>query len=342
VKNIISKERLSEILSKFTELNPIIVLGDIGIDKYTSGRVRKISPEAPVPVLEVTKEWLKLGLASNVSHNLEAINVKSILSGVIGTDNNSNVFESLLEEINLSTWGLVRCDERPTIFKERVTTSQQQICRIDYESLAPINGSIETKLFERIQDHLKQFEGQKKALILEDYAKGTLTEKLLKKVISEFKSDDCLIAVDPGRTTPPLHYKGVDLLKPNRVEAEIMVQSLGYNEKNIEKMGEILIDKLDVKKLVITLGPDGMALIDREKNDQFTIIPTVANEVFDVSGAGDTAISLLTASLLAGATLEEAAWIGNCASGVVVAKTGTATVDQEELKKFHSRLLENL
>ncbi len=342
MKNIISKERLSEVLSKFNELNPVIVLGDVGIDKYTSGRVRKISPEAPVPVLEVTKEWLKLGLASNVSHNLDAINVKSILTGVIGTDNNSNVFETLLEEINLSTWGLVRCDKRPTIFKERVTTIQQQICRIDYESLEPVDKNIEDKLFKRVQDHLAQYEGQKTALILEDYAKGTLTKGLLNRVISEFKGSNCLLAVDPGRTTPPLYYKGVDLLKPNRVEAEIMVQSLGYNEKNIEKMGEILIDKLDINKLIITLGPDGMALIDREKNDKFTIIPTVANEVFDVSGAGDTAISLLTASLLAGATLEEAAWIGNCASGVVVAKTGTATVDQDELKKFHSNLLESL
>jgi rfaE bifunctional protein kinase chain/domain len=342
MKNLISKERLNEIISKFENLNPIIVLGDVGIDKYTMGKVGKISPEAPVPVLEVTKEWLKLGLASNVSHNLQAVNVKSVLTGVIGTDSNSNVFENLLEELNLSTWGLVRCDERPTIFKERVTTPQQQICRIDYESLEPIGNKVADKLFKRIHDHMDQHKGEKTALILEDYAKGTLTESLLKNIISEFKNENCLLAVDPGRTTPPLFYKGVDLLKPNRVEAEIMVQSLGYNEKNIEKMGEILMDKLDLNQLIITLGPDGMALIDREVSRNLTIIPTVANEVFDVSGAGDTAISLLTASLLAGASLEEAAWIGNCASGVVVAKTGTATVDQEELKKFHSKLLENL
>lgn len=338
MKNIISNNRFNEITSKFNSLDPIIVVGDVGIDKYTFGEVKRISPEAPVPVLEVTKEWLKLGLAANISHNLYTLGVKSTLCGVVGDDNNANVFDNLLEDEKLNTWGIVRCKSRPTIFKERVTTNTQQICRIDYESSEPIDAQTELKLLQRVEG----FVATHKALIIEDYAKGTLTKDLIHSMIEKFKSAGKLVAVDPGRSTPPLYYKGATLLKPNLSEAKIMVESLGYKEKKIENMAKILVDKLDLQMLVITLGPDGMALLDIKNQPDLRIIPTVANEVFDVSGAGDTAISVLTSSLIAGATLEEAAWIGNCASGVVVGKKGTATVNLEELHNFYQQLLKKV
>lgn len=338
MKDIISNERFNEITAKFKSLEPIIVVGDVGIDKYTFGEVKRISPEAPVPVLEVTKEWLKLGLAANISHNLNTLGVKSTLCGIVGEDNNANIFDNLLEDEHLNTWGIVRCKARPTIFKERVTTNTQQICRIDYESSGPIDAQTEQKLLQRVEG----FAETHKALIIEDYAKGTLTKDLIHSLIEKFKAAGKLVAVDPGRSTPPLFYKGATLLKPNLSEAKAMVENLGYKEKKLENMAKILVEKLDLQMLVITLGPDGMALLDTKMQSELKIIPTVANEVFDVSGAGDTAISVLTSSLIAGATLEEAAWIGNCASGVVVGKKGTATVNLEELNNFYQQLLKKI
>jgi rfaE bifunctional protein kinase chain/domain len=338
MKNIISKERFSEITAKFKNIAPIAVVGDVGIDKYTYGEVRRISPEAPVPVLEVSKEWLKLGLAANISHNLNTLGVSSTLCGVVGEDGNANVFETLLEDEKLKTWGIVRSSDRKTIFKERVITNTQQICRIDYESSDDLNDNTEQKLIERVEEFSKTHS----ALILEDYAKGTLTKNLIAKLIKKYSDLNKLVAVDPGRTTPPLFYKGTSLLKPNFAESKIMVESLGYKETKIENIAKILVEKLDLKMLVVTLGAEGMALIDRDRGDgKLKIIPTVASEVFDVSGAGDTAISVLTSALLSGATLEEAAWIGNCASGVVVGKKGTATVDLIELTNFYEKLLKN-
>ncbi|MBC7539538.1 MAG: bifunctional hydroxymethylpyrimidine kinase/phosphomethylpyrimidine kinase [Bacteriovorax sp.] len=338
MKDIISLNRFNEITSKFSSIDPIVVVGDVGIDKYTFGEVRRISPEAPVPVLEVTKEWLKLGLAANISHNLRTLGVKSTLCGVVGEDNNANLFDNLLEDEKLNTWGIVRTKSRPTIFKERVTTDTQQICRIDYESSEYIDEETEQKILLRINEFVKTHQ----ALIIEDYAKGTLTKSLIASLITKFKSNGKLVAVDPGRSTPPLYYKGATLLKPNLKEAKIMVESLGYKEKKLENIAKILIDKLDLQMLVITLGAEGMALLDIKTQPELKIIPTVANEVFDVSGAGDTAISVLTSALLAGATLEEAAWIGNCASGVVVGKKGTATVNLEELNSFFQKLVKKI
>lgn len=332
---MITKNRFLEITSQFATLQPIVVVGDVGIDKYTYGEVRRISPEAPVPVLEVSKEWLKLGLAANISHNLITLGVSSTLCGVVGNDNNANVFETLLEEEKLNTWGIVRSDNRQTTFKERVITNTQQICRIDYESSDEINEVTQQKILKRVTE----FSNSHMALILEDYSKGMLTQNLIATLIKNFSSENKIVAIDPGRSTPPLFYKGATLLKPNLQESKIMVSNLGYKETDIGKMANILADKLDLKMLVITLGAEGMALLDCHGDGRVKIIPTVASEVFDVSGAGDTAISVLTSALLAGATLEEAAWIGNFASGVVVAKKGTATVNLIELTKFYEKIL---
>ncbi len=324
----INLDRFQSIINNFESLDPILVIGDVGIDKYTKGTVSRISPEAPVPLLDVEREWLKLGLAANISDNLKTLKVKSTLCGVIGEDQNANVFENILEESDLSTWGIVRCDERPTVFKERVVTDVQQICRIDYESKKPISKDVEKKVIQRVKD-LSDEHG---SIILEDYAKGLFTKSLLESLSAEFSGSDLLIAVDPSRTTNPLHYKGVNLLKPNRNECEIMVKALGYDGvTSIEESAKILVDKLNLEKVIITLGPEGMAMIDTKLDGKMHVIPTVANEVYDVSGAGDTAISLIVASLQAGATLKEAAWISNCGSGVVVGKKGTATVTQDEL-----------
>lgn len=333
---MIKQDRFEQIINLFQTIDPILVIGDVGVDKYSYGAVNRISPEAPVPVLEVTKEWMKLGLAANVSDNLQSLGVKSTLCGVIGNDKNADTLEELLEDSNLKTWGLVRDEKRMTTFKERVVTEVQQICRIDYETKEPICNDT----YFRLKDRFNEFKTAHSSIIIEDYGKGLFSETVLDFLISESKEMGKSVLVDPARTTPPLWYKGATLLKPNQVESELMVRALGYNKSvSVEERAQILIDKLNLEKIIITLGAHGMAMLDTKLDGKLHRIPTVAQEVFDVSGAGDTAISAISAAISAGASLEEAAWIGNCASGVVVGKKGTALVTTKELSCFYSELL---
>lgn len=332
----LTQENFEKIIFNFQSLKPILVVGDLGVDKYTYGEVKRISPEAPVPVLEVQKEWNKLGLAANVSDNLKSLEVASTLCGVIGDDSRANLVESLLEERGLNTWGLVRDPARHTTYKERVTTATQQICRVDYET----KDSISDEVSRRISARINEFSTNHSGVIIEDYGKGLFSENLCQKIIKDFTEKNLLVAVDPSRSTPPAWYKGATLLKPNKLESHIMVEALGYfKERNLETIAEILVDKLQLEKIIITLGADGMAMLDTKLGSELKIIPTAANEVFDVSGAGDTAIAAISASLLSGASLEEAAWVGNCAAGVVVRKRGTALCSKEELRDYYGNLL---
>lgn len=331
----LTQNKFDQIITQFNSLKPILVVGDLGVDKYTFGEVKRISPEAPVPVLEVTKEWDKLGLAANVSDNLMSLEVASTLCGVIGDDKRANLVENLLEERGLKTWGLVRDASRMTTYKERVTTSTQQICRVDYETKDAINDDISRRVVSRIQEFAQTHSG----VVIEDYGKGLFSEGLCQSIISTFKEKNLIVTVDPSRSTPPLWYKGATLLKPNKLEAHIMIEALGYfKERNLETIAKILVDKLSLEKVIITLGADGMAMLDTKTDGALKIIPTAASEVFDVSGAGDTVIAALTSALLSGATLEEAAWIGNCAAGVVVGKRGTALCSKNELKDYYQKI----
>ena len=333
--NIISESRFRELVTGFKALKPLLVVGDVGLDKYTYGEVERISPEAPVPILRVTKEWKKLGLAANISHNLKTLGIDSTLCGIVGEDINANLIEGLLEDNGLSTWGIVRCGDRTTTFKERVTTNTQQICRVDYESEKEMDLDAEEKFVDRVIDLTSQHSG----MIIEDYGKGLFTKNSLEQFLRKSKEDDLFVAIDPSRKARPLDYKGATLLKPNWLEAQALCEGLGYREKKCEAVANILVEKLDLQMLVITLGGQGMALVDKGQGGHFKLIPTMQTDVFDVSGAGDTAISLLASSLLVGASLEEAAWVANCGSGVVVGKQGTATVNVDEIFSFHSKLL---
>lgn len=332
---ILTQEKFQSIISAFPSLKPILVVGDLGVDKYTYGEVKRISPEAPVPVLEVSKEWNKLGLAANVSDNLKSLEVASTICGVIGEDSRAELVEHLLEERGLNTWGLVRDKSRMTTYKERVTTSTQQICRVDYET----KDQIDDEVFKRVMGRINEFSQNHSGVIIEDYGKGLFTEALCQKIISTYKEKNLMVAIDPSRSTPPSWYKGATLFKPNRLESNIIVETLGYfKERNLETIAKIFVDKLQIEKVIITLGPDGMAMLDSKGDGKLRIIPTAANEVFDVSGAGDTAIAAITASLISGASLEEAAWVGNCAAGVVVRKRGTALCSKAELNDYFSNL----
>lgn len=330
---ILEPKRFDDIVDYFNRVQPLTVVGDIGIDKYTQGDVSRISPEAPVAIVEVTDEWYKLGLAANVSDNLYSLGVNSTLCGIMGDDKKGDLLEELLLEKKMNIHGILRVPSRKTTFKERVTTKTQQICRIDYESVE----SMPHEYSDRLLDYMEQQLDFHSAIIIEDYAKGLCTEYFTPKVIDLYKRAQKIVAVDPSRTTPPEYYRGATLLKPNLKEAIMMSQYLGLHEKDIRVVAEFLMEKLKLEKIVITLGPDGMAMIDSQNSGRLEVIPTFAQEVYDVSGAGDTAISTITASLLSGATLKEAIWIGNLASSIVVGKHGTATVTVDELKQFYQK-----
>lgn len=332
---MIKKERFITILKKFDKIKPILVIGDIGVDKYTYGEVKRISPEAPIPVLEVKKEFFKLGLAANVVDNLKSLYVDSTICGVIGDDKNADLIESLFKKNNIKTCGLIKDKDRITTFKERITTETQQICRIDYETKKHVDNIV----FEKTKIFFDESKNEHSAFMIQDYGKGFLTKNIIQHTIKEAKNLKKIIAIDPSIKTCPDYYKGATLLKPNRNEAQLMVKALGYNKTySLEEIAEILVDKLCLEKIIITVGSDGMAMIDTTDDGYFFSIPTVAKEVFDVSGAGDTAISGILASMVSGASLKEAAWIGNCAAGVVVGKKGTALVTSQELIDFHENV----
>lgn len=332
---MISKERFEEILQSYSKVRNIAVLGDVGVDKYTAGRVDRISPEAPVPVVRVEKEWVKLGLAANVSDNFSELGIKTTLCGVIGDDQHAHVFEELLEDRNLSTWGLVRSKERATTFKERIVAGGQQICRVDYETVDATDAESKAALISR----LKEFANDIDALIIEDYAKGLFDKELTQEVIKIFKDQGKLVCVDPSRSSNPMIYKGADLFKPNLKEAKLVLKSLGLDENlSAEKMCEALMKELDLSQVVITLGAQGMISLDK-KSGACKRIPTMAKDVFDVSGAGDTSIALLCASLVAGASLEEASVMANIGAGIVVGKRGTATVSRQEMKEYFAKYI---
>ncbi len=358
--------RLRELVGSFKNLGPILVLGDIGVDKYTIGRVDRVSPEAPVPVLCVEEEHYKLGLAANVTHNLQTLGVASTLCGIVGQDVRANTLENLLEEIGQTTWGVVKDESFETILKERIATKEQQICRVDYERLknskssrsgaSGVSGALETlenldKARHTLMIRIEDFISDHQALIIEDYSKGPFSAEYLQKIISLGVSKSIPVFVDPSRDTDPFAYRGANLIKPNFLEAKLIAKRLGLPAKcyefdlsqsdfetRMEGLAQSLSRALEVSRVVITLGEKGMCFYE-DQTERFSLIPTMASKVYDVSGAGDTVISLLSLCALSNATLAESIFIANLAGAVVVGKRGTATVSAAELEEMHSRFL---
>ncbi len=330
--DFISSERFSAISKNFKNVNDILVLGDVGLDYYIYGAVDRISPEAPVPVLRVTKEEQKLGMAANICHNIYSLGGKSSLVAIIGDDKRGHTLQDLMKSEGVNLEQLVIKKDVTTISKERILTSRQQICRVDYEDESPSfsdeNLATVLEAFERKLDSVNY-------VILEDYSKGLFTQQTTNQFIELANNKNKFTAVDPGRGKPAQFYKGASLLKPNLSEAKELVHSLGYSSTNVSDMINILVDKLGLKMIAITLGPEGMALFDTSVDQKASIIPTVASEVFDVSGAGDTVIGTMAMALSSGATLLEAGYIANVAAGVVVSKSGTATVNLSELNSYY-------
>jgi len=322
--------RLKEILGR-AKTKRLLVIGDLMLDEFVWGRVGRISPEAPVPVVEVTGESFYPGGAANVARNLREFTGSVAVVGMFGSDRGGRQLRDLLAEQKIDTKSAVEDPGFPTIVKTRIIARNQQVVRVDREQLRSPTPAQVSAIVRNVQRHLPKTD----AIIFEDYGKGFLATELVRRICDAAIAAGKIVTGDPN----PLHqieWKSVTAVKPNRNEA-FLAAGLPWSDpapapikdKALRKAGEILLEKWQTKILLITLGEQGMMLFERGKKPHH--IPTKAQQVFDVSGAGDTAIALFTLALCCEATPVEAADIANHASAVVVGKVGTATVTPEEL-----------
>ncbi len=309
----------------------ILVIGDVGLDEYILGEVRRISPEAPVPVLEVEREDLRLGMAGNVAQNIKSLGGVPILVSVIGRDSGAELLRQLLQTAGISPECLVVDENRPTTRKARVMAKHHHLCRIDYETRKFISPEIERQLLDTVGEALSSVD----AMIIEDYAKGVLGRTLLQKLIRLAHEKNKKVVVDPHKTNPGDFYAGVDLLKPNFDEA-VALSGLNYDDlrdhpDKVIEVGQALQKKTGAKEIVMTRSKEGMTIFSGDKVVQ---VPTFARQVFDVTGAGDTVIAALTLGLVSGLPLTESCMLANFAAGVVVGQVGCVPCTTAELKAY--------
>lgn len=305
----------------------LLIIGDIILDSYTFGRVNRISPEAPVPVVEVVEESYRLGGSANVAHNIASLGAEVSLVGLIGQDKEAEILLRLCRDKGIDTSGIFT-DKRPTTVKTRVIAHQQQVVRIDREVSSAVDRSITSKLTTYLKNNLDHFDG----IIISDYKKGIVSEELVKSVVRLAKGR--FIALDPK--VGNFHcYKGVSIITPNLREASEGSGVMIKDEQSLLKSAQVLMKRLSLRSLLITKGERGMSLFQRDGSGAVSVthIPAMARKVYDVTGAGDTVIAVFTLAHLSGADLIEAAVIANCAAGMVVAEVGTAVVTPEALLK---------
>ncbi|MBN1272019.1 MAG: D-glycero-beta-D-manno-heptose-7-phosphate kinase [Candidatus Aminicenantes bacterium] len=309
--------RYREIIKHFKD-KKVLVLGDLMLDKYIWGKVSRISPEAPVPVVEVENDTSALGGAGNVGHNVQSLGAVSLLVGVVGMDFQG---EWIVEHTHDSR-GIFFDDKRPTTVKTRILAHQQQVVRVDHEKKMPISSQLEDKILRFIQQ--ESCDG----LIISDYNKGLLKKSLMAKLLKYTESADLPVFVDP-KVENFSQYSPVTLLTPNHLEAEKIVHHHCFTSEEVEKAGRKILSKISADHLIIKRGEQGMTVF--EKKNHIFHIPAKAKEVYDVTGAGDTVIATAALGLLTGASLREAAFLANIAAGIVVGKIGTASLTSEEL-----------
>ncbi|MCX7798397.1 MAG: D-glycero-beta-D-manno-heptose-7-phosphate kinase [Melioribacter sp.] len=316
-------KKLNALKKKFYN-KKIAVIGDMMLDCYYWGEVSRISPEAPVPVVAVENEFARFGGAMNVAHNILTLGGIPLPIGVIGNDNDGKILLSLMKKANIDDSYIIIDKSRPTTTKTRVIAHNQHVVRIDKESTNPINSKIEKKIIDILKRNLKNID----AIILEDYNKGVLTSKLIEEIISIANEAKKIITVDP-KFNNFFTYKNVTVFKPNRKETEDVLGIKIKSEEDITKAGNILMEKLKAKYVLLTLGEQGVALFENGKVERK--IPTKARKVADVSGAGDTVISTITIALAAGANIYDAAYLANFAGGLVCEEVGIVPISIDKL-----------
>jgi rfaE bifunctional protein kinase chain/domain len=317
--------RAKEILNRFQEAR-ILVIGDIMMDRFIWGKVTRISPEAPVPVVLVERETLLLGGASNVVNNIHSLGGHVSLCGVAGDDEMGQKLANELTRKGVDIQGLMVEEGRQTTAKTRIIAHHQQVVRIDRETTDPPKSSTFRGLLRYIDDNLRHFDG----IVLSDYGKGLLTKDLIRTVIHQANGLKKFIMVDP-KVKNFFFYRGATVITPNTAEASSAAGISITDLPSLKRVGKALLRRLRCVALVITRGEEGMALFEADQEPY--LVPTVAKEVFDVTGAGDTVIGTMSLAMAAGAGVREAATLANHAAGIVVGKVGTATVTREELAR---------
>jgi rfaE bifunctional protein kinase chain/domain len=323
--------RLEEILSQ-ASAKRIVVIGDLMLDEFVWGKVGRISPEAPVPVVQVTGESFFPGGAANVARNLREFMDHIAVVGIIGADRGGRQLRTLLAEQKIDTAGIIEDSNFQTIVKTRVIAGHQQVVRVDREQVrAPTTEQV-AQVIKKLRDLLPKVD----AVIFEDYGKGFLSMELVRQICADARAAGKIVAADPN-PRHPLEWRNATVVKPNRAEAFLAAgvpcSDSNYppgQDEDLIKVGATLLEKWDTEVLLVTLGEQGMMLFQKGATPHH--IPTKAQQVFDVSGAGDTAIALFTLALCCDASPIEAAEIANHGSAVVVGKLGTATATADELR----------
>ena len=330
--------KLKKIIQKFNQAK-ILVIGDLILDEYIWGSVERISPEAPVPVLWAHKRTFVPGGTANVANNIRALGGKVAMLGVTGKDANAKILLAELKKRKINTRGIFIEPGRHTTVKTRILAGGQQVVRVDWEHTHDLSKKLNSEILKYIEKNIKSFD----AVIVEDYGKGVINVALLEKLIFLAKAHKKIITVDPKEDNFQ-YYRGVTAITPNRKELENAIRNLKikdttnrfridtdrlFTAKDIDSAARQILEYLNLDSILVTLGEQGMKLF--QKDGRLTDIPTVAQEVFDVSGAGDTVISVFTLALCAGASKLEAAHIANFAAGIVVGKLGTAVTTVKEL-----------
>jgi D-beta-D-heptose 7-phosphate kinase/D-beta-D-heptose 1-phosphate adenosyltransferase len=319
------RARLIEVVNRFDKAK-VLVIGDVMMDEYIWGDVSRISPEAPVPVVRVAKESFIPGGAANVVRNINSLGGKVYLIGTIGNDSPGKRLKRSLTKKGVSTQGLIIDRSRPTTQKTRVIAHSQQVVRIDKERI----DSVTSQIRKRLLNALERFINRVAIVVVSDYGKGIITPTTLKKIFSLANKYKKQVVIDP-KVGHFEDYRGATILTPNQNEARIALGGILTEEESIRSIGKRILRELDLEALLITRGAEGMSLFER--NEKVIDIPTVAQEVYDVTGAGDTVTAVLALGLAAGADFLSSARIANFAAGIVIREVGAATVNKRELIK---------
>jgi D-glycero-beta-D-manno-heptose-7-phosphate kinase len=317
----------------------LIVAGESGIDEYVWGDTRRISPEAPVPVVEVESQESKLGLAANVAQNLVSLGAKATLVSVKGADGDGARLEQMIVSEGIQRSVLLEDASRPTLRKVRVLAQKQHVVRVDFERSHPLDARLAKNFTEALCSELAQADG----VILQDYGKGLWNPDTV-AFVKEAKRLKKPVFVDPSRTSPLGLYRGVTLLTPNLAEAEALTgfghepsKLAGADDGRLSKMAAKILEITEADHAIVTCGPYGMVSASRAGN-QWQRIPTFAREVFDVTGAGDTVIAVLSLLWVLGEPLARCMTAANAAAGIVVGRIGASSVTVSELKDELERL----
>jgi rfaE bifunctional protein kinase chain/domain len=313
----IEQSRAKSIIRNFSR-QKILVLGDIMVDKYLWGRVSRISPEAPVPVVEIEKDTSCLGGAGNVWQNLKSLGASPMLSGIVGRD----TYGEWIQRHITDSRGVFSLPDRPTSLKTRIIAHHQQVVRVDQENKIPIPQATLKSMTAYIEKQV--FQG----IFISDYNKGVISRSLMKHLLPWAQTQGMSVFVDPKVENISL-YSQVTLLTPNHHEAEKIAHQPCRTVSEVETAGQKILERTGTEYLIIKRGEQGMTVF--AKDHSIIHMPTIAKEVFDVTGAGDTVIATAGLALLSGASIREAALLANCAAGIVVGKIGTASLTTEEL-----------